>query len=242
MKKAASRLFALALIALLVVAIRALPVADWLEAAATWVDSQPVLGPLAYVGLTVLAAILLTPGWIPMALAGVLFGFVPGLVLGSLGVTLGALAAMLAGRTVARPWVARRIAGNPTLAALDEALEEQAFLIVFLTRAAMVLPFNILNYAYGVTRVRVSIYTAATAFGMLPIVGLYVYLGSLAEDIGAVMAGEARPAGGWWIVAVGIGVLVALIAVIRRTVTQILERKLGPNVESGSDTGDSDKS
>ena len=222
----ARRLLAIAAIVLIVLAMRSLPLAEWLEAAAHWVEARPVLGPVAYLLLTVLATVALFPGWVPMALAGVLFGLLPGLVLGTLGITLGAVAAMLAGRTLARSWVAEKIAGNATLAALDEALGEQAFFIVFLTRVAMVLPFNLLNYAYGITRVGLVTYTAATVVGMLPIVAVYVYLGSVADDIGAVIAGDARPAGGWWIVLVGVAVIAVLIAVVRRTVKRVLDAKL----------------
>ena len=237
-----SRLVAVAAVVLLILAVRVLPVVEWLTAAEVWVDANPILGPIAYILATTVAVVALTPGWIPMALAGVLFGFISGVAYGTLGVTLGAFVAMLAGRTLARPWVSKRIAGSPKLRALDEALEDQAFLIVFLTRVAMVLPFNILNYAYGVTRVRALTYATATALGMLPVVTLYAYLGNLAEDIGAVLAGEAAPEGSAWMLAGGIVVLVILAFVLRRTVKQVLERKLGQGPANSTGKGSSQAS
>ena len=225
------RILGVAAIVALVFAARSLPLADWLAGTEAWVQENPVLGAVGYVGLTTLAAVLLLPGWVPMALAGLLFGLLPGIAYGALGVTGGATAAMLAGRTLARPWVAKRIEGNSQLSALDEALGHQAFLIVFLTRVAMVLPFNLLNFAYGLTRVGLPTYVGATALGMLPVVALYAYLGTLAADIGALLDGDVKPAGGWWVVLTGALAITIVIIVVRRTVQRVLEQKL----ESGSD-------
>ncbi len=235
---AAWRLAAVAVIVLLLVLARSLPVTEWLSEAEAWVEANPVLGGLTYVGLAALSGVMLTPGWVPMALAGLLFGFLPGIAWGTAGIACGATAAMLVGRTIARPWVAARIADNPKLAALDEALGERAFLIVFLTRVAMVLPYNLLNFAYGLTRVGLATYVGATMLGMLPIVALYAYLGSVATDIGAVLSGDAKPAGGWWIVLLGIAAITLVIVVVRRTVNGILDQKLKSAHDADASEGD----
>jgi len=233
-----ARLLAVAAIIALIVASRSLPVADWLAGAEAWVQANPVLGAFGYIGLTAVSAVVMLPGWVPMALAGLLFGLLPGIAYGTAAIACGATAAMVTGRSVARPWVAARIAGNPKLAALDQALEERAFVVVFLTRVSFVLPFNLLNYAYGLTRVRLGTYVAATTLGMLPVVGLYVYLGTLAGDIGAVLSGEAKPGGSWWIAAVGLAVIATMIIVVRRAVKRVLERKLNTAADTGSHNGD----
>ncbi|MEO1203028.1 MAG: TVP38/TMEM64 family protein [Pseudomonadota bacterium] len=226
-----------ALVAVLLLA-RSLPLAEWLTEAETWVAENPLLGGLAYVSLAALSGVLMTPGWVPMALAGLLFGFLPGIAWGTAGVACGATAAMLVGRAIARPWVAARIADNPKLSALDEALGERAFLIVFLTRVAMVLPYNLINYAYGLTRVGLPTYLGATMLGMLPIVVLYAYLGSIAADIGAVLSGEAKPAGGWWIVVVGVVAITLVIVIVRRTVNGVLDQRMVSPQEAAETEGD----
>lgn len=203
----------------------ALPLMDWLLAVESWVRLNPYPGAIVYVGLTVLGTVALVPGWIPLMAGGLLFGMVPGLVLGTIGVTVGATAAMLAGRTIARQWVAKRIAGNEQMLALDDALDQRAFVIVALTRFALVIPFNVLNYAYGLTRVDTRTYAAATLIGMLPVVALYVYLGTLARNIGQILNGDAQPgSSAWWLLALAAVALTVVIVVVRRTMKQILRK------------------
>lgn len=222
------RLLIVAAVVVAVVSLRALPVNVWLQGIEQWVDARPVAGVAAYLVATIIAVVALTPGWIPMMLAGLLFGFLPGLLYGLLGITIGATAALVTGRTLVRSWVEQRIAGNPQMLALDDALEEQAFTIVALTRVALVIPFNMLNYAYGLTRVSAPVYAAATAVGMLPVVALYVYLGTLARDISEILAGEAEAgAGAWWFAGIAAVAIVMVVFVVRRAVQRSLARRTG---------------
>ena len=150
----------------------------------------------------------------------------PGLPLALLGITAGAFGAFLAGRSLGRAWVERRMGDSLKLQALDEAVNAQSFYIVFLTRFAIVLPFNVLNYAFGLTRVTNTTYVAATALGMLPAVLLYVYLGTLADDFGAILAGDVRPASGtWWIAAGAIVGIVAVVWTVQRAARHALQQK-----------------
>ncbi|MDJ0938515.1 MAG: TVP38/TMEM64 family protein [Woeseiaceae bacterium] len=221
------RLLVLALIVALLYAVQALPIAEWLQSSENWARENPLTGAALFIALTIVAALAMTPGWVPMTLAGLLFGLGPGIVYAMIGISVGATAAMLAGRTLARSWIERRISGNERMRALDDALGEQAFAIVALTRMALVIPFNVLNYAYGLTRVDVRTYSLATAVGMLPIVSMYVYLGTLARDIGQVLAGEVDPGiGTWWIAGIGVAVITIVVAIIRRTVIRVLDEKL----------------
>ena len=195
-----NRLLVLAGIVAFAVLFRTLPVAEWLERLAHLNEQYPVAVPVAYVAAVTIATVALFPGWISMMLGGLLFGLLPGLPFALLGITAGAFGAFLAGRALGRSWVEKRMGDSLKLQALDEAVNAQSFYIVFLTRFAIVLPFNVLNYAFGLTRVTPATYVAATATGMLPAVLLYVYLGTLADDFGAILAGDVRPAdGAYWI-------------------------------------------
>jgi uncharacterized membrane protein YdjX (TVP38/TMEM64 family) len=91
----------------------------------------------------------------------------------------------------------------------------------------LIVPFNLLNYAYGATSVKAMIYFLATAIGMLPAVALYVYLGTLARDLGQILSGEAAPSElGYWILGAGIAAIVLVTWVIHRAATTALEKHL----------------
>ncbi len=221
-----NRLLVLAGIVVFAILFRTLPVTDWLEQLAGLNEQHPVAVPLAYVVAVTIATVALFPGWISMMLGGLLFGLLPGLPFALLGITAGAFGAFLAGRALGRTWVEQRMGDNLKLQALDEAVNAQSFYIVFLTRFAAVLPFNVLNYAFGLTRVSAVTYVAATALGMLPAVLLYVYLGTLADDFSGILAGDVRPASGaYWIAAVAIVAIAAVIWIVQRAARRALQQQ-----------------
>ncbi len=217
----------------LVYSLYFLPFADWVEAIVAWVERHPAAGPATYVALVVAATVLFLPGSGSMMIAGFLFGLVPGFLLATIGISVGAQAAFLAGRKGARHWVENKVASNRRLLAIETGLHEEAFLIIVLTRLSLVIPFNLLNYAYGVTSVRARVHFLATALGMLPAIALYVYLGTLARDLGQILSGEAAPSElTYWIVAAGITMIVVLTWAIHRAASRALERHL-PKLETG---------
>jgi uncharacterized membrane protein YdjX (TVP38/TMEM64 family) len=221
-----NRLLVVAGIAGFAVLFRILPVNEWLEQLGRLNEQYPVAVPVAYVVAVTIATVALFPGWISMMLGGLLFGVLPGLPFALLGITAGAYGAFLAGRALGRSWVEKRMGDSLKLQALDEAVNAQSFYIVFLTRFAIVLPFNVLNYAFGLTRVKSMTYVTATALGMLPAVLLYVYLGTLADDFGAILAGDVRPASGaYWIAAIAIVAIVAVIWIVQRAAKRALRQK-----------------
>jgi uncharacterized membrane protein YdjX (TVP38/TMEM64 family) len=221
-----NRLLLVAGIVAFALLLRALPVTEWLEQLARLNEEYPIAVPVGYVASVTIATVALFPGWISMMLGGLLFGLLPGLPFALLGITAGAFGAFLAGRALGRPFVEKRMGDSLKLQALDDAVNAQSFYIVFLTRFAIVLPFNVLNYAFGLTRVTSATFIAATALGMLPAVLLYVYLGTLADDVGAILAGEVRPtSGAYWIAAVAIVAIVAVIWIVQRAARRALQQK-----------------
>jgi len=221
-----NRLLVLAGLVAVALLMRTLPVADWLQRLDRLNELHPVAVPVAYVLAVAAATVLMFPGWISMMIGGLLFGLVPGLPCALLGIVVGAFGAFLAGRALGRNWVERRLGDNLRLQALDEAVDAQSFYIVFLTRFAIVLPFNVLNYAFGLTRVGVSTYLAATTLGMLPAVLLYVYLGTLADDIDQILAGDVRPASEvYWIAAIAVVAIVSVIWIVQRAARRALQNK-----------------
>ena len=210
-----------------------LPVAEWVAALASWGQHHPVAGPAAYIVFVIIATVLFLPGSIAMMIGGFLFGFGPGLLLAIIAVPIGAQSAFEFGRWIAQSWVRRRIAGNRKMRTIEAALAEQAFVIVALTRLSLIIPFNLLNYAYGASSVRSGVHLAATAAGMLPAIALFVYLGTLARDVGQILSGEATPAGlGYWIIAAGVVAIAAATWLIHRTATRVLQNHLAIRQET----------
>ena len=125
---------------------------------------------------------------------GFVFGVVKTVVAVSLGSTLAASITFLAGRTLLRRFIEHKVAGDARFQALDQAVADQGFKIVFLTRLSPVLPYNLLNYAFGLTRVRFRDYVLASWIGMLPGTILYVSIGAAAQSLTEITSG--RPQGG----------------------------------------------
>ena len=190
---------------------------------AAWVDSLGAWGPVAFIAGYAVAVVAFAPGSILTLAAGALFGLVRGTVYVLIAATLGASLAFLVARYVARPWVERRIAASPGFAAIDRAIAAQGRRIVFLLRLSPAFPFNLLNYALGLTRVRFGDALVAS-IGMLPGTLLYVYYGKLAGDVAA-LAGGAQVQKGWEYYAVLALGLVATI-VVTAVVTRIARKAL----------------
>lgn len=184
-------------------------------------------GPVLFVLLYVLATVLFVPGLILTTGAGVLFGVVRGSLLVSVASTLGATAAFLIGRYFAREWVSEKIQGNSRFEAIDRAVAEEGWKIVGLTRLTPVFPFNLLNYAFGLTRVSLKAYVFASWIGMIPVTVMYVYVGSLAGDLATLGTGQrSRTLAEWIFLVIGLGVAVVLTFYITRIARRALEQKV----------------
>jgi uncharacterized membrane protein YdjX (TVP38/TMEM64 family) len=190
---------------------------------AEWVDGLGVWGPAAFVAGYALAVVAFAPASPLTVVAGAIFGVARGTLYVFVAATLGACLAFLVARHGARGLVERRIAGDPRFAAIDRAIGQQGRRIVLLLRLSPVFPFNLLNYALGLTRVRFADYAVACV-GMLPGTLAYVYSGSLLGDVAAA-AGGAAPERGPAEQALFAAGLVATIAVTV-VVTRIARRAL----------------
>jgi uncharacterized membrane protein YdjX (TVP38/TMEM64 family) len=220
-------LLLLAVVLLLATAGLILPVREYVSAALGWMASHRESSWLAFIALYVLATVCMVPGLILTLAAGAIFGLLRGVVLVSAASVLGASAAFFIGRTVARGWTQRRIAGWPRFRALDGALAARGFWIVLLTRLSPLFPFNLLNYAYGVTTVRPRDYIAASWLGMLPGTVVYVYAGSAAANLAQALAGGAHVGrSGALLLVLGLAATVAVAVLVTRLARAQLEREL----------------
>jgi len=191
--------------------------------ALTWVDSLGAVGAIAFIIIYILATVAFFPGSILTLGAGVVFGLVLGSFYVFIGATIGATAAFLVGRYLARGWVVEKIQGNSKFQAIDEAVGREGLKIVLLTRLSPVFPFNLLNYAYGVTGVSLKDYLIGCA-GMIPGTIMYVYIGSLAGSLATI--GTSAPATNpvllWTIRLIGFIATVAVTLYVTKIARQAL--------------------
>lgn len=192
-----------------------------------WIRAQGGWAGAWFVAAYVLATVLGVPGLILTLGAGLLFGTAWGTVWVSVGSTLGATASFALGRFLVRGWVEARLQAHPRFARLDEALGREGWKIVGLLRLSPMVPFNLLNYALGVTRVRLRDYVVASWLGMLPATVLYVSLGAwLGETLdGPGFAERPRSAAEWALGALGLLATLAVTLLLGRMARRALDRR-----------------
>lgn len=228
MSKPVKFVAAAALIATLAIALIELPLRTWTVEAVAWVHSLGMLGAAVYAIIYVLATVLMIPGSVLTLSAGFLYGALWGTILVSPASVLGSTLAFLLGRSFARKWIQRRIAQNSRFAAIDDAVGENGFKVVFLLRLSPIFPFALLNYALGLTRVRLRDYVLGSFLGMLPGTFLYVYFGSSVANLAALASGKAAHGGPWEHVLFwgGLAATLLVVVLVTRTARQALAQSL----------------
>jgi uncharacterized membrane protein YdjX (TVP38/TMEM64 family) len=154
------------------------PLKDWFEDIRGWLTSLGAWATPAFILLYLLATILGLPNILLILVAGTLFGLINGVISVSIADTLGAMACFIIGRTIARKRIKRLMSKYPSLAQLDHAVGRKGWKVLLLTRLSPLVPSNILNYGFSCTKVNFWQYCFFSWLGMLPVIILYVYLGS----------------------------------------------------------------
>ncbi len=214
---------AIALLALLAAAAY-LPVGDWMERLIEWAQANPRTAEAAFVLAFAIGAVCMVPGSLLMLAGGIVFGVAQGLPLAWLGSTLGAACAFLASRFLARGWVESKLRAMPRLRALDSAIGQRGWLIVLLARLSIVIPYNLLNYALGLTRVGFGAYLLSTGVGMLPACVVYLYLGSVTSSLA--ISGPEASSLPLPLLLGGLLATAALVAVVARITGRALRSEL----------------
>jgi uncharacterized membrane protein YdjX (TVP38/TMEM64 family) len=217
-------LAAIAAVAVVVVGARLAP---HLGEVAQWVRGLGLWAPLVFIAGYAVATVAFVPGSALTLAAGPLFGLGWGVLYVFCGAVLGSSAAFLIARYLARGAVERKIQGNPKFAAIDRAVSAEGRRIVLLLRLSPAFPFNLLNYALGLTRVRFADYLVASV-GMLPGTLLYVYVGKVGGDAAAAAGGMASTDLGTWVLRiVGLAATIAVATLVTRIARRALRAATG---------------
>jgi uncharacterized membrane protein YdjX (TVP38/TMEM64 family) len=180
------------------------------QALTLWVDQAGSAGPLLFMAIYAVATVLFLPGSVLTLAGGALFGPVLGTFYNLTGATVGATLAFLVARYLASDWVEKKTAGR--LQQLKQGVEKEGWRFVAFVRLVPLFPFNLLNYALGLTRLKFSHYVIASYVFMLPGAFAYTYLGYAGRE--AIAGGEAVVQKG--LLALG---LLAMVAFLPRLVS-----------------------
>lgn len=135
--------------------------------------------PVLFMGLYALGTVLFLPGSILTLAGGLLFGPWWGTLYNLIGATTGAVIAFLIARYLGRDWIAAKVGGR--LQKLMTGIDREGWRFVAVMRLVPLIPFNLLNYALGLTRIGVYPYALSSFLAMLPGCFAYTYAGSLGQ-------------------------------------------------------------
>jgi uncharacterized membrane protein YdjX (TVP38/TMEM64 family) len=183
----------------------------WLVQGSYWLSSLDYWSYPAFIGIYVVATLIGLPAIFLFLLAGSLFGFFPGLIIVSFADTLSIAVCYLLGRTVARKTIHKWIAKRPQWSKLDRLVARKGWKIVFLTRLSPIVPSNVLNYGFSITKINFWQYLFVSWLGMLPVIALYVYLASVGTNL---VAGSNDPKK---MAASAVGLITAIAAIAYTT-------------------------
>ncbi|MDZ7959414.1 MAG: TVP38/TMEM64 family protein [Aulosira sp. DedQUE10] len=226
------------LIATVIIASRHLNIQEILHRLVIWVNSLGYFGPIAFIAIYNLATLLFIPGSILTLKGGCLFGVFWGSVYVIIAATIGATLAFCIGRYLSRDWVAQQLDKHPKFKAIDLAVAKEGWKIVLLTRLSPIFPFNLLNYAFGVTQVSLKDYILGS-IGIIPGTVMYVYIGSLATNLAMLntphQSNNLQAQIGEWAIQI-----LGLIATVAMTiyVTRVAQKALKESVATAEITHD----
>jgi uncharacterized membrane protein YdjX (TVP38/TMEM64 family) len=190
---------------------------------AEWVQSLGPWGPLAFVAGYAVVTVAIMPAFLLTIAAGALWGFWMGVLVAMSGAATGATCAFLGARHVLRRYVERYVNQRPMLLAIDRAVEHEGARLVFLLRLSPAVPFVLLNYVLGVSRITLRDHFIGL-FGMIPTAAMYVYVGKVAGDLTALATGAAPPKGTTYYALMTLGLMATVAATV--LVTRAARRAL----------------
>ena len=202
----------------------ALTLRERFDAAAlqAWVEGAGAAGPLLFIALNAAATVLFLPGAVMTLVGGALFGPLWGTLWSLTGATVGAALAFLIARHLGADWVARR--AGPHLQRLNDGVASEGWRFVAFVRLVPLFPFNLLNYALGLTRISFVTYVLATWVFMLPGAFAYTWLGH---------TGRTALAGGDGLIR-NVSVAIALLAAIAFVPRFVRKLRTKPMLDAAS--------
>ncbi|KAB3535319.1 TVP38/TMEM64 family protein [Alkaliphilus pronyensis] len=147
------------------------------------IEDAGSLGYVIYILIFIAAAVFSLPASVITISGGIVFGPVLGAILALAGATAGAIAAFLVSRYIARDFIVDKFGKNAIFKKIESGVEKNGKDFLILTRLVPVFPYNIQNYAYGVTNIELATYSIITLITMAPGAFVYAYMaGEIAQN------------------------------------------------------------
>ena len=176
--------------------------------------------------------ILLLPGGILAVGGGFFFGLWWGFLIVFAGNIISTAISFALSRFVARRWFQRRLSTNATLSVLGPAVERESWKIILLSQLHPLFPTSLLNYFYGLTRIRFSTYMLWASIGRIPGLFFYAYIGTLGQLAMRIMRGKSYPRIlEYWLWGGAFITTVLLLLVLGRVARQAIQMPLEPGSE-----------
>ena len=224
-------------ITLLLLLVRFPPVLNLIVAMQQRVMHWGAWSAIFYPLLFALCNILLLPGGVLAVGGGFFFGLWWGFLIVFAGNLLGAAISFALSRWVARRWFRRRLSQNATLRALGPALERESWKIILLSQLHPLFPTSLLNYLYGLTRIRFVSYMLWASIGRMPGLFLYAYVGTLGQFGLKMIRGESHPrVVEYWTWGGAFFTTALLLLVLGRTASRVVQTAQTASATSHSQT------
>lgn len=178
---------------LLFLVSRYYPVADLLASVQEYVMHMGAWSAVCYPLLYAACNVLLLPGGFLSIGGGFFFGLWWGFLIVLVGNVGGAAISFFISRRIGRRWFQRRLMRNPTLEALQPAVEREGWKLILLSQLHPLFPTSLLNYLYGLTTIRFRTCMLWVAIGQAPGLFLYAYLGTLGQLGLRLARGQTHP-------------------------------------------------
>jgi uncharacterized membrane protein YdjX (TVP38/TMEM64 family) len=207
-----------------------LPIDAWALVFAARVRDAGVLGAVIYALAYTPGAVLLVPAAAFSLGAGFAFGVPLGVAVAIPGAALSSIVVFVLGRTVLQGAVQDRLAAYPKFRAIERAVEKHGIKTVVLLRLSPIMPFNLLNYLFGVTRLTLGQYVVASFVGVVPGAVLFAYIGSLVTSAAEYAQGVRPEAGPGEAALYWFGLFATLLVVV--VVGRVARRELRSTLET----------
>jgi len=183
--------------------------------------------PVLFVLVYTLATLAFIPGAVLTLAAGAIFGLTQGIFLVFTGAVIGSSLAFCLARWLVRERVRHWLSKDQRMLAVGQAVSGQGLIMILLLRLSPVIPYNMVNYALGLTHVKYREFLIGS-LGMLPGTFFYTYSGKVVGDVAAVASGVAVPRGPAYYTFLLIGLIAtgAMLVLLTRLSRKVLAQSM----------------